>query len=161
MITPYRGPNLTILESELDITRPSETSGRVLAMFVLVVLTLSALAGNGILCYLVHTKYHLRTIPNRLVLSLSWCGALTTLYNGPLMMLTTAKQDWVLGRLAASAFRSEVERFRGDDDLVRNVTDHTFAPPFLSLWNNGTLGLGRPTLALSCHMFSHNQSWCV
>ena len=67
-------------------------------MFILVVFTLAALVGNGIICYLVHTKYHLKTTPNRLVLNLSWCGTLTALLNGPLMLIATARQDWILGK---------------------------------------------------------------
>ncbi len=90
--------NSSLSLSDQALDTPSQTLGRSTSMFFLVVFTLAALAGNGIICYLVHTKYHLRTIPNRLVLNLSWCGALTALFNGPLMLITTAKQDWILGK---------------------------------------------------------------
>ena len=85
-------------EEGQDETSPSKTLGTSTGMFILVVFTLAALVGNGIICYLVHTKYHLKTIPNRLVLNLCWCGTFTALLNGPLMLLTTARQDWLLGK---------------------------------------------------------------
>ena len=75
-----------------------KTLSKSTGMFILVVFTLAALVGNGIICYLVHTKYHLKTIPNTLVLNLSWCGTFTALLNGPLMLIATARQDWVLGK---------------------------------------------------------------
>ena len=83
--------------SDQDPETSSKTLGQSTGMFILEVLTLVALVGNGIICYLVHTKHHLKTIPNRLVLNLSWCGTLTALLNGPLMLIVTARQDWILG----------------------------------------------------------------
>ena len=81
-----------------DDDTPSKILSKFTSMFILVLFTLAALAGNGVICYLVHTKHHLKTIPNRLVLNLSWCGTLTAALNGPLMLLATARQEWILGK---------------------------------------------------------------
>ena len=90
--------NSELHDEDQEVTSPSKTLSRSTGMFILVVFTLAALVGNCIICYLVHSKYHLKTIPNRLVLNLCWCGTFTALLNGPLMLLTTAKQDWILGK---------------------------------------------------------------
>ena len=85
--------NIGLLQNSTSVDR-IEDNVAVLATLVEIILMsailTAALIGNICLCWVLFSDEKLRSVPNKLVLNLAFCGLFTVAANGPFILLTFA-----------------------------------------------------------------------
>ena len=87
----------------LTATAMEESSGSgptpsaIVQVTIMAIILAIALLGNVCLILIIVTDVRLRTVHNKMVINLAACGLFTVIANGPFILSTLVKEDWIYG----------------------------------------------------------------
>lgn len=90
-------PSMTAPTTMEEGTTGAMTSSAIVQVTLMSIILAIALVGNICLILIIITDVRLRTVHNKMVINLAACGLFTVVANGPFIISTLAKEEWIYG----------------------------------------------------------------